>query len=153
MDLDQTLLKRHLRKAIILGLVMGFLIMVVWVNFIPRTAKQSFEFWTQEAQPFHINDQYRVDGDSVWTVELENGGNTNIDLFSVDVSGEGTSTHWAITNASRFDAQVSKILLIPIKKPCQKNETYTYSLNITYAPVGHAQEIEVGKYPIFGRCI
>ena len=152
-DLDFDLIKRHLIKAIAGGMLMGLVIMLVLANTRADVAKDSYDYWTQQAKPFHINDQYQVSKDLVWGLELENGENYSVDLQTIDVIGDGTKTHWVLTTPTSFEAGSSKIMLVPIQQACRSNETFSYSLNITYARPGAAAQIEVGKFLIFGRCL
>ena len=152
-DLDFDLIKRHLFKAVIGGVMMGFLIMIILANTRPDLSKQSYDYWTQEARPFHINDQYQVGHDLVWGLELQNGENYSLDLLAIDVTGNDVVSHWGLTTPATFEAHSGKLMLVPIKQACQTNETFIYSLNITYSKAGAAPQIEAGKYLIYGRCL
>ena len=154
MELDYGSIARGLPKAVIGGILIALLVLMFTGGARQSGAKQSYDFWTADALPFHITRQSQSDGDQFWMVELTSGENHSLDFYGVDVRGSNRTINWVLANSSSvFEPYQSKILLIPAPEQCTRGSNFTYSLNITYASHGETSKwMEVGKYPIFGKC-
>ncbi len=145
---------RHLLFAAMTGLMMALIFFMVLPNTFKSPSKQSFEYWSIEASPWRIASQYQVMGSNTQYIELENAAQTPLFLMEVSLNGTQGSGKFPVNPRNRFETHASKVLMVPIKASCNTNETYRFSLNITYAlrADGNETQIQVGKFPVYGLC-
>ena len=147
-------LRRHLIHAILLGIVLS----LTWaglVYFVLKSpARQSYDYWTAEASPWRIASQYQAEDSKLQVIELVNGAGGPLFLEDVELNGTNGNSSLPTHPSIRFESKESMTLLLPLQTGCQANETYQYSLHITYSGQENASasETEDGRLPVYGIC-
>ncbi|VVB57663.1 Uncharacterised protein [uncultured archaeon] len=135
----------------------GVLLALLWAGLthyvLKSPAKQSYEYWTMEASPWRIANQYLAADSKVQVIELVNEAGVPLFLKQVDVNG----THGAGSlklEPNRFGPGESKLVMVPVQTPCLVNETFSYRLRVAYAKQAQTNETETeeGRLPVYGRC-